>query len=80
MARKGHTAGAFTLGAGALERHDAHGRREGMAREVAATWLGGLKAEMRVGTHRVVSDEPVDHGGDDSGPTPVDYVLVALTA
>ena len=51
-----------------------------MAREVSATWLGGLKAEMRVGSHRLVSDEPVDHGGDDSGPTPVDYVLVALTA
>jgi putative redox protein len=51
-----------------------------MARDVSATWLGGLKAEIRVGQHRVVSDEPVDHGGDDSGPTPVDYVLVALTA
>lgn len=51
-----------------------------MAREVSATWLGDLKAEMRVGPHRVVSDEPVEHGGDDSGPTPVDYVLVALTA
>jgi len=58
-----------------------HGRRgNDMARDVAATWLGGLKAEIRVGQHRVVSDEPVDHGGDDSGPTPVDYVLVALTA
>ena len=51
-----------------------------MAREVSAAWLGGLKAEMRVGSHRVISDEPADHGGDDSGPTPVDYVLVALTA
>ena len=51
-----------------------------MAREVTATWLGGLKAEARVGPHRVVADEPPDHGGDDSGPTPVDFVLVALTA
>jgi len=51
-----------------------------MAREVSATWLGGLQTEARVGPHRVVSDEPVDHGGDDTGPTPVDYVLVALTA
>ncbi len=51
-----------------------------MAREVTATWLGNLKVETRVGPHRVVADEPADHGGEDSGPTPLDLVLVALTA
>src|SRR5262245_24401208 len=57
------------------------GRRESdMARDVTATWLGSLKTEAWVGPHRVTSDEPVDHGGDDTGPTPVDFVLVALTA
>jgi putative redox protein len=51
-----------------------------MAREVAATWLGNLKAEVRVGPHRVAVDEPPDHGGDDTGPTPTELVLAALTA
>lgn len=51
-----------------------------MAREVTATWLGGVKAEAHVGLHRVIADEPADHGGDDAGPTPVDFVLVALTS
>ena len=53
---------------------------EPVGRDVATTWVGALEAEARVGTHRVLSDEPVEHGGDDTGPTPVDYLLVALTA
>jgi uncharacterized OsmC-like protein len=51
-----------------------------MGREVRATWIGGLKTEARVGPHRIVTDEPADHGGDDAGATPVDHLLVALTA
>ena len=51
-----------------------------MAREVAVTWVGELKTEVRIGPHRFVSDEPVDKGGDDAGPTPVDLVLAALGA
>jgi uncharacterized OsmC-like protein len=63
------------------ERHDStRGRADIMAREVTATWLGGVKAEAHVGLHRVIADEPADHGGDDAGPTPVDFVLVALTS
>ena len=49
-----------------------------MGREVAVTWLENLKTEVRVGKHAVIADEPEDKGGDDAGPTPVDYVLVAL--
>jgi uncharacterized OsmC-like protein len=49
-----------------------------MAREVEVTWIGGLKAEVKIGRHRLVADEPVDKGGDDSGPTPVDLLLAAL--
>ena len=51
-----------------------------MGRDASTRSLGALKTEARVGTHRVLSDEPVEHGGDDAGPTPVDYLLVALTA
>ena len=35
-------------------------------------------AEAKVRKHFVVFDEPVDLGGDDSGPTPVEYMLSAL--
>jgi putative redox protein len=51
-----------------------------MAREVAVSWLGEMKTEVRIGPHRLVADEPVDRGGDDAGPTPVDLVLAALGA
>jgi putative redox protein len=51
-----------------------------MGREVAVTWLDNLKTDIRIGAHRLVADEPVDKGGDDAGPTPVDLVLAALGA
>ncbi len=53
---------------------------DAMGREVAVTWLGDFKTEVRIGPHRLVADEPVDKGGDDAGPTPVDLVLAALGA
>ena len=35
-------------------------------------------AEAKVRKHFMVFDEPVDLGGDDNGPTPVEYMLSAL--
>jgi putative redox protein len=49
-----------------------------MAREVAVTWLGELKTEVRIGAHRLVSDEPGEQGGEDAGPTPIELLLAAL--
>jgi len=49
-----------------------------MTRDAEVTWIGGLKAEAKIGRHRLVVDEPVEKGGDDSGPTPVDLLLAAL--
>jgi putative redox protein len=40
----------------------------------------GLAQEVLVGKHRLVSDEPVDGGGADAGPTPYDHLLIALGA
>jgi putative redox protein len=40
----------------------------------------GLAQEVLVGRHRLVADEPVEAGGGDGGPTPYDYLLVALGA
>lgn len=51
-----------------------------MARPVEVSWLGNLKAEARIGAHRLLIDEPVDKGGEDTGPTPTEAVLAALGA
>jgi len=40
----------------------------------------GFQQEILVGRHRVAADEPVAEGGTDAGPSPYDYLLVALGA
>jgi len=39
---------------------------------------GGLRQDIEAGGHSLVSDEPVDLGGTDAGPTPYDLILAAL--
>jgi putative redox protein len=39
---------------------------------------GRLAQDVVAGRHRLVGDEPVAAGGEDAGPTPYDYLLVAL--
>jgi putative redox protein len=38
----------------------------------------GLAQEVLIGRHRLVGDEPVADGGADGGPSPYDFLLVAL--
>ena len=38
----------------------------------------GFAQEIVAGRHRLTADEPVSGGGTDTGPTPYDYLLVAL--
>jgi uncharacterized OsmC-like protein len=40
----------------------------------------GFAQEVVVGRHRLIADEPEAAGGRDSGPSPYDYLLVALGA
>ncbi|HXE89358.1 MAG TPA: OsmC family protein [Terriglobales bacterium] len=50
-------------------------------REVVVEGGGeGPKQEIRIGPHRLVSDEPASAGGADRGPTPYDLLLAALGA
>ncbi|MHA1154094.1 MAG: bifunctional alpha/beta hydrolase/OsmC family protein, partial [Alphaproteobacteria bacterium] len=41
---------------------------------------GRFIQELAAGRHRFTADEPTDHGGDDSGPTPYDLLLWGLGA
>ena len=38
----------------------------------------GYRSVVEVGAHRLVADEPIDVGGTDTGPTPVELVGAAL--
>jgi len=38
----------------------------------------GLAQDIVVGRHRLAADEPVADGGSDTGPSPYDYLLIAL--
>jgi len=40
----------------------------------------GFAQQVVVGTHRLAADEPVEASGTDTGPSPYDYLLVALGA
>jgi putative redox protein len=50
-------------------------------RHVLVSECGGKFGQsIRVGPHRLRSDEPESFGGEDSGPSPYDYLLVSLGA
>ncbi len=52
---------------------------EGMV-SVAETGGGKFQAEVVARAHRMMADEPVDYGGMDTGPTPYDFLSMALGA
>ena len=48
--------------------------------QVAESGEGKFTQVVRAGRHTLTADEPVSVGGDDLGPNPYDYLLVALGA
>ncbi|MCL6521681.1 MAG: OsmC family protein [Firmicutes bacterium] len=65
---------AVTTGAG-----DAAQARPTVELAASSRWLGGAKALHRVrNLGRFLTDEPVQMGGEDAGPNPLEAVLAAL--
>lgn len=44
------------------------------------TGPGTYRQRIEIGPHVLVADEPADAGGDDAGPSPLDFLLAALGA
>jgi putative redox protein len=40
----------------------------------------GFRAELTARSHHAVADEPESFGGTDAGPTPYEYILMAIVA
>jgi uncharacterized OsmC-like protein len=49
-----------------------------MSTVVVRGGIAGFAQEVVVGRHRLTADEPEADGGTDTGPSPYDYLLVAL--
>jgi len=64
-----------------LPAYDETGIDEDLPRKVRVSEGGGKYAQnIRVGPHHLRADEPEAFGGEDSGPSPYDYLLAALGA
>lgn len=48
--------------------------------EVSAAYLGGTKFEVLARGHRLICDQPADNGGQNSGPTPPEFLLASLAS
>jgi len=47
---------------------------------ITVTHTGGDRMAIRIRGHDIVSDQPIDAGGDDAGPTPTELFVAGLAA
>lgn len=43
-----------------------------------SAWKGDMRVEAQANNHTLIIDQPANMGGDDAGPNPLEYLLVAL--
>jgi putative redox protein len=48
--------------------------------KATATRSGSLRQAIRIRDHQLTSDEPLDKGGEDSGPSPQEMLAASLAA
>jgi len=47
--------------------------------EMKATWTGGMRFDLHAASgHDIAADAPVDKGGTDTAPTPMELVMLGL--
>src|SRR5688572_19229334 len=46
----------------------------------SAQQLENLRHDIRVRSHTITSDEPAEHGGDDTGPSPQELLAASLAS
>jgi putative redox protein len=46
----------------------------------SAQQLENLRHDVRVRSHTITADEPADHGGDDTGPSPQELLAASLAS
>jgi uncharacterized OsmC-like protein len=51
---------------------------ENQPNDIRARWLGEDRFELTIRDHAVVVDQPLDNGGEDTGPTPTELFVAAL--
>lgn len=47
---------------------------------ITSYWEGGYRCRMPVRDFEIISDEPLDEGGTDTGPAPTDLFLASLAS
>jgi putative redox protein len=62
-----------------MREHGEKDRRSAVT-QVVVTSDGNLRQEIWAGKHTLAADEPVEAGGDDTGPSPYELLLAALGA
>ncbi len=48
--------------------------------KATSTRAGTFRQTVKIRSHQLVSDEPTDHGGDDSGPSPQELLAASLAS
>ncbi len=70
-------ASRYIVGSAFAEARETPGAGEVLVTETRA---GKFQQEVQAGAHRLLADEPISQGGTDTGPSPYDFLSIALGA